>query len=599
VVAREVRLVPAVPALAPGDDRDLVHGPWAGYLRYSKLVVKMPLKEACKRAKEALCAVLREYGASCFWWAVLAACPEYGLDDLLRYIRRRVIDEAADLSDGVTPNEAAKILATALPTGAVQVRLVDHVTGEASEGVLKAPGILYVLLNDEGRWAPHWLPYLRVKGHGPKYSTVYERHELETLQRYLRALEPENEFLRLLAAWKIHDGMWNEAFNILFNEVMPMDEDVLTSGEVYNGHVPLIRPEWNLELDWVDIERPDIEGDLYPVHPYAPASASGYFYGRADLGAIARAIGTVDTRYLPAAPVVIGPAEEEREVPPLFVAFGHESPPFSDVREPWESRGIWRFWFLGAVEHGPCVPVVQVKAPSVFDRRMYFDRDGWHAWLAEHYFSVFPKYSREGVELPFRQTGKAFVEARPAVLNQVVLGVGDWLYSRVGDHSVLDNRKYDNGALDLSTVQYLRAQGGVFMLGPVRKIRRTGMIYQVREVTGGETRPLGSILKTLFLTAGVWVGKMQVEPCFYPRDDSLSGATLPSLPSELARTKAKMCIIRGKLPEPVQGPYGDLRQDISKLTEDELKATDVVRMGAELVDLERKAQALMPKAWAV
>jgi len=269
------------------------------------------------------------------------------------------------------------------------------------------------------------------------------------------------------------------------------------------------------------------------------------------------------------------------------IAFGNEAPPFGPEVDDYLLKSYHRMWYFGTVEHGPEIPVTQIKTTNWKDRQFFLNRDGWLQWLQRR-FSDYNSLVSKLWEIEHQYWTNAFVEAKECILNAVVVRQGDWLYSRVGPLSVVRPTHFVYGGMDLGKVQCLRGQSGVFLLGPVAVVQENGMTYQVRRVISGVTRPYRNLLRFIFIMHGTWVGAMRMEVCLLPRDLQVGIDSLSHIPTARLRARLLMLLVSSTLPEHLRGPYMDIRPDISSMKEEDILALDVQAMAQELVEADRR-----------
>jgi hypothetical protein len=244
--------------------------------------------------------------------------------------------------------------------------------------------------------------------------------------------------------------------------------------------------------------------------------------------------------------------EFETNPPPIRLALGEEAPPIAPSQ-------VQPYWVGGKTEETCLAPIICAESIPLSVR--YLNAlDRWRGCPSRTAF-----------------------ELRPTALARAGLCEGDLVYVRLRDDHVFNARAQAGGATRLSEVYSLVCKEGEMRIVDGKTIRiADGRRYEIGRLQISAARPGFS---RLLATTG-WSGFSFRRIALMPSEDlCLERATLPALPSELARVRFQYAVATPYMAMELQGLYRDILSE--HVASDRPQAFNAVKIGREISEYNR------------
>lgn len=562
---------------------DLPSGMWAEYRRYHACAYNLTGNGAriADEPKILLLARMVHEKASCFWIASALACRTGAVQRL----RREYAAELVDPREGVTPAQALRICKL-LGIGLYQHSLTDFkvdVTLRHPKKQEFQPGIMQVVVNDRGEFAPHFLPVSRLK----EDPAVLTKTELRRIGRELGvAVEVSTPVSSSPSSVRsssgsdvvdIHPSRTTSARAASgTHRTTASSAGLLALGDVFSAQgtrlssiPPSIFRIGNVFAtlgDEVPAEAEDVllveepaQGNSAAVIPAADRSRTRVRTTRRDRTSASAAVGSC----LPPAGFLPVTTTGKAKIPWCAVARGREAPPIEVVGP----HGLYTMWQGGSTsESSPgCFPASETLG---FETRLLM------------------------------KCSPMMFEARREVLVGAKIKSGDLVYTRVREGAAFESPdvKMLGGAICLDRLDQIQTANETFILGPITNFEMKGRQYEVAELKRSARKEslLGGfvkrcIRKLLLLPSEEELEKKRRDPgqsllakvvsctifgaCLEQREEVIDLSTdkvqtglpkladLAELPDDAARVRTAYVLMKQYVPEQVIGPMIDVRSN--------------------------------------
>lgn len=565
------------PAVGPvGPLQRALKRSWDGYRAYHAMVKNISGKGLKGEARERLLQQLQTNEASCFWIAGVLTVAEPQLFAFGVLAQQELL--AGRLKQGVSVELAMKLLAeakVALPVFWHNPQLGDVDQVGRAKAKKYSPGPMHVVVDDEERFAPHWLPIV-----APLEGQIY-RPNPRVLRDVVRA---EDRAVARASPQPSKAGSAKSAATNMFS-AKSTETNMFT---VLEGRTRMSVPE-STGYRSLDSSRSSIAERVPSPVPTASnpsssddgsssSSSSGLPYVARPLQAGIRPRAGSDVSAVPS----VHPAEELRvHVRPGRVGPAMAAMLLAQERAKKTKAQTWSGTFFDAA-YGWTAPPCDKRGPGGAITRWYLaNTDESCRGAVQAQESFWRRLSSLGCKT-------LLLEARKEVLLGRHVSPGDWLYEReLGVHECNQNLGA-GGALRLDAIETLECGDSVFELGQRQRVELPGgRVYNVAQL--GRIMYVGGAAH--WVATGIGFSRDEVKRIGLKTQTQvgLGVGALTALPTDQARVRALYSLVVPLIPDDVRGPLNDVRNE--HLAQKEVMETNPVQVMSEMMAVRRSVHA--------
>lgn len=623
------------PSPAGGPDAEgptiggLMREAWTGYRMYHNVVFNLTEKGA-GQTKGPSVRLIKEMGASCFWIALFAA---YRTEDCPKFWNA-LCDARRDVTLPVDVVEAIQILEdTGLDVSVFWHNIMD---GSVEQMYVRTdsklrfqPGVMHVLFDDKGEYAPHWLPISTVKDDpSPLHFTMQQLQKKAAKRMPIPEVAPSQKGKECIPQpsperLPIPEVAPSQKGQECTPQPSPEPAVEQPTFVPYTGYYDILlglderEQEDEGAEDWLDNCELETEcgeestKDPASAAPSAPPSeASDELDTSTEWveAAIEKKVQVIEEPKLPKAKrerqeKTAGRSNPLHRPDRSFMLWGRgttavpgsvKAPKPAHVRHQRNQGKFTRgAYFLGEWQP-PAFAAAYGRTPPPCPKHPHRPRTRWFGGDTDescfHAIAEAESYWTQG--WLSRRFEKVLFEAEKSMIVGKHLAVGDWLYERVApDHGVNPNLSA-TGSLRLDLIESIECERLVLSVGKIETYRDGEREYRMAPLeyhasVGWGCSDIGALFGFARKKARRIGIRTQTVPC-------LTLDTLAALPTVETRVRAMYTLIKPLIPEAVRGPLNDVRNVHLSLKE-ELGDTEPIAVAKAMTEAQRAVESRLQR----